>query len=274
MAHLISKLSAAAIFTAFVATQVQAALVNVSFTGVVNAGSYDRFGAVYGQGVEGQIGDVISGSFLINTASVVDNNSNPSIGDWSTPTSIFPNPFNNLKGSFTIDGVKTQTSQFMDLTIGHSLEIAALYDFNTSAAPSGQDTLVIQDGSQKLLCANGNPSSCTGGSVGDSILSVRLWGNLSFLQGTSLEQTIDLDSNEIAAIIAAGGGQNNQYYHWQYNQERNNYIYDARGTFNLTSLSFSPVITSSVPEPESLALVLVGLTMMGALARRRKQRVS
>jgi hypothetical protein len=48
-------------------------------------------------------------------------------------------------------------------------------------------------------------------------------------------------------------------------------VLDPNGTDSADSTRFSARITSAVPEPETYAMLLAGLGLMGGIARRRKQ---
>jgi hypothetical protein len=238
-----------------------AALVNVTFSGTVLPGAYDLSSAIYGQGVSGQVGDTISGSFFINTAQLLDSNANPNIGIWGPATNPFPQPFSALAGSYTVDGVTIQTGQHLAQPSGHSVEDAWVYDINTGVA--GQDYLRLQDRSQH--------TTANSGSLADSYLIINIFGNLNWLQNPTLEQSFNLNAANIAAIVNAGGAASGEYGHWRVNESRTAYVYDARGEFSLTSLSFAPVpeqpSPNPVPEPAN-SLTLLGLALAGLLATR------
>ncbi len=265
-AHLLAALAIAGF-----ASPAAAALVNVTFTGTINANSYDLGGTIYSQGVTGQIGDTITGSFLIDTAGLVDSNANPTIGVWGGGGPAFPQPFSFLSGQYTIDGVTVHTGQHLAHANGHSIETAAVHDRNPAQTP--QDFLRLSDGSQFLFCTDpGNAIGCTGGTLADSIVTIEIFGNANFLQNETLEQAFSLDSTDIAAIVGAGGGAGGQYYHWRVNDTFPfAYQYDARGGFTLTSLSFAPVNQEPVGTPEPGSLALLGLALAG-LARARRVR--
>jgi len=240
-----------------------AALVNVTFTGTVLAGAYDRSGTIYAQGVSGQIGDIVSGSYLINTAQLIDFNLDANIGIWGPNTNPFPQPFSALTGSYTLDGVTIQTGQHLAHPTGHSIEQAWVYDQNGGLA--GQDYLRLLDGSQL--------TTINSGSLADSYLFINVYGNLNWLQNQTLEQAFSLDSASITALVNSGGAASGEYGHWRLNDARTEYLYDARGEFRLTSLSFAPVVLQTPPNAVSEtahSLTLVGVALAGLLVARRR----
>lgn len=249
-----------------------AALVTVAFTGTVQAGSYDLAGTIYGQGVSGQVGDTISGSYLIDTAAILDAHGSPNIGIWGAPGNPIPQPFSFLSGQYTIDGVTIQTGQHLAQPNGHSVEVAAVFDMNPAVNP--QDSLSLSDGSQLLLCADPlNAIGCNGGSQADSIITINAFGNLDWLQNETLEQSFSLDSTGIATLLGAGGGASGQYFHWRTTDTSPfPYQYDARGSFALTSLSFTPFIEEPIGTPEPASLALFGLALAAFAGRQRSGR--
>ena len=74
-----------------------------------------------------------------------------------------------------------------------------------------------------------------------------------------------------SASIADGGSTNFSFGASVARGSRVDFVLDPNGTDSADSTRFSARITSAVPEPETYAMLLAGLGLMGGIARRRKQ---
>jgi hypothetical protein len=72
--------------------------------------------------------------------------------------------------------------------------------------------------------------------------------------------------------IAEGGSTNFSFGASVARGSRVDFVLDPNGTDYADSTRFSARITSAVPEPETYAMLLAGLGLMGGIARRRKQK--
>ncbi|MEN9784291.1 MAG: hypothetical protein RJA24_1634, partial [Pseudomonadota bacterium] len=137
-----------------------------------------------------------------------------------------------------------------------------------------QDIYWIQDASQKLFCSSSAPSSCTGGALGSSVISLKLYGITDFIGSDAMAQPLDLNASEIASIVGGpGGGQSNGYVFQEQYQTGSGWAwaFNAAGEFNLTSMRMYEVpAVTPVPEPEIYAMMGLGLGLLGWAGRRKR----
>lgn len=253
------------------ASPARAAVYNLDFTGIISNSS-DQGSVLFGSGASsGQNGWAVSGSFSFDSAAYTDQNGTPYNGVYGPTNGLFPQPLNLITSNITIGGQTFYGSNYMGPSTQHSLESAAVQDIPPVNFVQ-QDIYQISDGSQKLFCANGNPSSCTGGAQGTSQISLKLFGIIDFVGSDAMAQSFDFDASEISAIVGApGGGQLNSYLFQEANAANTAMLFNAAGEFNLTSMRMYEVTTvTPVPEPEIYAMMGLGLGLMGWVGRRKR----
>lgn len=275
--HRISLFSLAALAGITFTAPAAASIYEVNFTGIITNAN-DQGSALFHNGVNGQIGQTISGQILIDTAGYADQNASIYNGVYGPTNGLFPQPLNYFLSSFTIDGQTFHGSEFMGPNSQHSLEQAAIQNI-PPVNYNQQDIIEINDGSQMLYCSDSNnPASCNGGALATHQLNLKLFGIYDFVSSDALSQVLNLNTADINAIVAsAGGGQANGYTLQSYDTSilpSYAWLYNASGQFDLTSLSIGPQQQSGaggpIPEPATMALCAVGFAGL-ALSRRRRQ---
>ena len=92
--------------------------------------------------------------------------------------------------------------------------------------------------------------------------------------GFFYDNVLPLDVNGVLFTVGTGSKWNlykqaGTYHLLTYNAEGLTGRVDVAGTFTTTQLNLAPV-----PEPETYAMMLAGLGLLGVMARRRKQKLS
>jgi len=255
------------------ASPAHAAVYNLDFTGTIS-NSTDQGSVLFGTGVSGgQNGWAVSGRFSFNSTAYADQDGSQYFGVYIPTNGLFPQPLNLITSNITIGSQTFHGSTYMGPSTQHSLEFVSVQDI-PPVNNVQQDIYWIHDGSQKLLCSSGDPSSCNGGAMGTSVISLKLFGITDFIGSDAMAQTLDLDAGEIASIVGGpGGGQTNSYLFQEQYATVNGWAwaFNAAGEFNLTSMRMYEVTTvAPVPEPEIYAMMGLGLGLMGWAAQRRK----
>ncbi len=247
----------------------RAAEYTLSFTGVIT-NSTDQGGVLFGNGpTGGQNGLAITGSFTFDSAAYADQLGSIYNGAYGPTNGLFPQPLNLITSSFTVAAQTFLPSQYMGPATQHSLEYGAVQNIPPVNFVQ-QDIYEIFDGSQKLLCSNPLvPATCTGGSLAETTLRLKLFGIIDFLGSDELAQPLSLDSTALAAIIGApGGGQTNSYLVRATDDALTTTLFNAAGEFALTSLTLGPTPAQDVPEPVGMLAAAAGL--LGLLRMRRR----
>lgn len=255
------------------ASPASAAVFNLDFTGTIS-NSTDQGSLLFGNGVSGgQNGWAVSGSFSFDSSAYADQNGLPYYGTYGPTNGLFPQPLNLISSNITIGGQTFYGSSYMGPSTQHSLEFVSVQDIPPLNFVQ-QDIYWINDASQKLLCANSDPASCTGGALGSSQIALKLFGITDFIGSDAMAQPLDLDASEIAAIVGGpGGGQANSYlFQEQYATTTGwAWAFNAAGEFNLTSMRmYEASAVTPVPEPEIYAMMGLGLGLLGWVGRRKR----
>lgn len=262
-------LALAAVF--LLVSPVRAAVFNLDFTGTIS-NSTDMGSALFGNGASGgQNGLAVSGRFSFSAGAYTDQNGLPYFGVYGATNGFFPQPSNVITSNITIGSQTFYGSTYMGPSTQHSLEFVSVQDIPPVNFVQ-QDIYWINDGSQKLVCASSDPSSCTGGAKGTSQISLKLFGITDFIGSDAMAQPLDLDAGEIASIVGGpGGGQANSYLFQELNANNTAWLFNAAGEFNLTSMRMYEVAAvTPVPEPEIYAMMGMGLGLMGWVGRRKR----
>lgn len=248
-----------------------AAPYRIDFTGVIS-NSTDQGSVLFGNGASGgQNGLTVTGRFDFDSTAYADQNPSPYFGTYGPTNGLFPQPLNLITSNITIAGQTFYGSTYMGPSNQHSIEFASVQNI-PPVNHVQQDIYWISDGSQKLVCANSNPASCSGGAQGTSQITLKLFGIYDFLGSDGLAQPLDLNAAQIGSILGSpGGGQSNSYFFQESNATYTQWLFNAGGEFNLTSLRISEVpAVTPVPEPEIYAMMGLGLGLLGWAGRRRK----
>jgi len=256
----------------FLTSPARAAVYNLDFTGTIS-NSTDMGGVLFGSAVSGgQNGLTVSGRFSFNSGAYADVNGSQYFGVYGPPGQ-FPQPVNLITSNITIGSQTFYGSSYMGPSSQHSLEFVSVQDI-PPVNNVQQDIYWINDGSQKLLCSSPSPSSCNGGALGTSNISLKLYGITDFIGSDAMAQPLDLNASEIASIVGGpGGGQSNGYAFQEQYQTGSGWAwaFNAAGQFNLTSMRMYEVpAVTPVPEPEIYAMMGLGLGLMGWMGRRKR----
>ena len=257
----------------FLTSSARAATYNLDFTGTIS-NSTDMGSVLFGNGVSGgQNGLTVSGRFSFNSGAYTDGNASEYFGVYGPTNGLFPQPVNLITSNITIGSQTFYGSSYMGPSTQHSLEFVSVQDIPPVNFVQ-QDIYWINDGSQKLLCSSGDPSSCNGGALGTSNISLKLFGITDFIGSDAMAQSLDLDASEIASIVGGpGGGQSNGYVFQEQYQTGSGWAwaFNAAGEFNLTSMRMYEVpAVTPVPEPEIYAMMGLGLGLLGWAGRRKR----
>ncbi len=152
--------------------------------------------------------------------------------------------------SFTITGADTASGNWAGVQYLKAFSFKDIGDIASFAVVSGPSFASIAESGKEL-----NAKGCTGGNSGGACFS---FTQLAALTG-SMTWTIDF-------VAATGTTLNFAAPHLKVDFYTS--LADKKSTGSLLSQS----MVSAVPEPETYALLLAGLGLVGAVARRRQNR--
>ncbi|MBY0556040.1 MAG: FxDxF family PEP-CTERM protein [Burkholderiaceae bacterium] len=176
-----------------------------------------------------------------------------------------------IRGHFTYD---TTTAQFGNFS-GVPMYAAPLAQ-NTLSAAIGQQSIALDQAQTSTNVQVANNAASLGGadsfgiaSVSANAVATQLMAlNLFDASGTAFSSDAIPASLDFAAF-------NSSTFYYTYSSVATHAMMGANGT--LTSLTVTPVVDGGtnitpVPEPETYAMLLAGLGLLGWTARRRQQR--
>ena len=244
----------------------------LTFEGVVSSGG-DWTGNVFGTGTPAYLtGKAVSGRFVFNLDAMPGGNyygGSSNVARYDDP--VYPTvgaygatgPF--ARAFITIDGytheIENKAQPSIPAPVRHTL---SLIDSPGYAPWDALDASVISFRPQTCACAV------------PEFLDLRLTGlGNSFISGVSFAQNFDVLVNPGnlnsyaqfrilsgyqygATYIPATPGWGNENYHY------------ANADITLTRVSLRDLAVTAVPEPETYAMLLAGLGVMGAVSRRRQ----
>lgn len=151
---------------------------------------------------------------------------------------------------FTIAGADTADGDWLGVRYLKAFSFKDIGDIASFAVISGPSFASIAESGREL-----NSKGCTGGNSGGACFSFKQAVALT----SSMTWTIDF-------VAAAGKTLNFTAPHVKVN------FYTTMGDKKSTGDLLSQRMVSAVPEPETYALLLAGLGLVGAVARRRQNR--
>ncbi|WP_245213614.1 PEP-CTERM sorting domain-containing protein [Rhodoferax sp. AJA081-3] len=151
---------------------------------------------------------------------------------------------------FTITGADTAGGDWLGVQYLKAFSFKDIGDIASFAVVSGPSFASIAESGKEL-----NAKGCTGGNSGGACFS--------FTQATALTSSMTWT---IDFVAAAGQTLNFAAPHLKVD------FYTSAGDKKSTGSLLSQSMVSAVPEPETFALLLAGLGLVGAVARRRQNR--
>ncbi|MES2581910.1 MAG: PEP-CTERM sorting domain-containing protein [Pseudomonadota bacterium] len=152
--------------------------------------------------------------------------------------------------TFTISGADTAGGDWTGVQYLKAFAFKDIGDITSATVVNGPSFASIAESGKEL-----NAKGCTGGNSGGACFS--------FAQGASLTSSMTWT---IDFVAAAGKTLNFAAPHLKVD------FYTTLADKKSTGSLLSQGMVSAVPEPETLALLLAGLGVVGAVARRRQNR--